>query len=291
MARVAGADVPVHIFGETGTGKEKVARALHRQSPRRGRPFVAVNASSLSDELFEAELFGHVRGAFTGAVADREGYVAAAEGGTLLIDEVADLSSRGQAKLLRFLTDGEYRRLGEAAPRRSNVRILTAANVELRARVTAGRFREDLLFRLAGAFTLVVPPLRDRGDDLELLCRHFLEQAARRHRLTPPRLPSDVALALRSYPWPGNVRELESEMQRLVVLSAGGPIRRDHVSPHVAQASAAPGPSELRASQRAWERDHIRSVLERHRGNRTRAAHALGITRQGLLEKLRRLGL
>jgi len=290
IARAALSESPIHILGETGTGKEHVARALHDLSPRAGRPFIPVNAASLGDELLESQLFGHVRGAFSGAVGDSEGYVAAAEGGTLFLDEVADLSPKGQAKLLRFLQDKQYCRLGETRLRRANVRVLTAANVPLRDRVAAGRFREDLLYRLE-VFTVAVPPLRERGDDALLLARHFLKAAAERDRVPVPRLPRDVGKVLLTYRWPGNVRELESEMGRLVLLARGRVARRDDLSPEVAGGARPPAGHAIGDVRRAFERDHVTAALRRSGGIRTRAAADLGITRQALYDKMRRLGL
>jgi two-component system, NtrC family, response regulator AtoC len=288
MARLTDSDVAVHIFGETGTGKERVAVAIHRRSRRGGGPFVAVNASSLSDELFETEMFGHVRGAFTGAVSAHEGYVARAEGGTLFIDEVAELTPRGQAKLLRFVQEKEYRRLGETELRRANLRILSAANVDLERRVAAGLFREDLMYRLR-PIVLDLPPLRERGDDVLLLARHFVRMAAQREGLAPPPLPTEVTKALATYAWPGNIRELENEMSRLVVLAGRGPILREHLSPRLAGPADAPSP--LRQARERFEREFVVRALARNGGNRTRTARELGLTRQALVAKIRRLGL
>jgi DNA-binding NtrC family response regulator len=289
MVRVVDSELSVHISGETGTGKERVAVAIHRRSRRGGGPFVAVNASSLSDELFEAEMFGHVRGAFTGAVASREGYVARAEGGTLFIDEVAELTPRGQAKLLRFVQEKEYCRVGETAPRRANLRILSAANVDLERRVATGHFREDLMYRLR-PIVLALPPLRERGEDVLVLARHFVRLAAQREGLTPPALPAEVARALASYSWPGNVRELENEMSRLVVLAGHGPILREHLSTRLSESAADPR-SRLRDARQRFEREFVARALSRNGGNRTRTAGELGLTRQALVSKIRRLGL
>ena len=184
LAQLGPDDMKVHVFGETGTGKERVARALHDLSPRRARPFVPVNGAGFTDDMLSAELFGHSRGAFTGAVTERTGYVAQAEGGTLFIDEVAELSGVGQARLLRFLQEGEYTRLGETNLRKANVRIISATNADLARRVEAGRFRQDLLYRLNDD-TIVVPPLRERGEDVLLLARHFLAWEAARRRVEP----------------------------------------------------------------------------------------------------------
>jgi DNA-binding NtrC family response regulator len=288
IERYAPSTLAVHVFGETGTGKERVAEAVHRRSARAGRPFVAVNASALPDELFEAEMFGHTRGAFTGAVAERRGYVAEAVGGTLFLDEVSDLSPRAQAKLLRFLATGEYRRLGETEPRRADVRILTAANQRLRDRVAAGSFREDLFYRLCDV-TIELPPLRERGDDVLLLARHFLRRAAEREGLPVGSLPAAVAERLRRHTWPGNVRELEREMHRLVVSAGRGPLRPEHLS-FGSSKSVAPG-GALREARRAFERDLLARTLAQHSGNKARAAWTLGISRQALVAKCRALGL
>jgi two-component system NtrC family response regulator len=289
IGRVATSGTNVHIFGETGTGKERVARAIHDLSPRSRGPFVALNAASLSEELFASQLFGHIRGSFTGAVQDSLGYVGEAEGGTLFLDEVADLSPMSQARLLRFLQEGEYHRLGEPQRlRKANVRIVTAANVPLEDWVRQGRFRDDLRYRI-DAVTLVVPPLRNRGGDVVLLARHFLASFAAKDKVPVPRLARDAAAALRAHAWPGNVRELQGEMQRLVVLVQGRAVRRDDL--RLSVASAAASPRALTEGRLVLERDYVTAALRRHEGSRTRAAAELGITRQALYEKIRRLGL
>jgi Nif-specific regulatory protein len=279
-------DVRVHVCGETGTGKERVARALHEHSPRAGRPFVAVNAAGFGDDLLVAELFGHARGAFTGAVAARDGYVAEAEGGTLFLDEVAELTPLAQARLLRFLQEAEYRRLGETTLRRANVRVLSATNVDLVQRVRQGRFREDLWFRLKHE-RLVVPPLRERGCDVLLLARHFLERLAGARCAAVPRLTARAEDALLAHAWPGNVRELESEMLRLVVRHPGASVGPEELSAEVAEAPRACG--TLRLVLRRVESDMVREALARHPGRQAHAAAELGITRQALWAKRRRL--
>jgi len=289
MARAAACEVNVHIHGETGTGKEKVARALHERSRRRGRPFVPVNAAGLSDDLFEAQLFGHVRGAFTGAVADRPGYVAAAEGGTLFMDEVGELSPRAQAKLLRFIEGREYQRLGDPTVRRANLRLLTATNVDLVREVARGRFREDLLYRL-NDLVLSVPSLRSRGEDLLLLAQHFIDEAVRSEGQARPRPIPAFWRAVRHYHWPGNVRQLQGEMRRLVVMAGGRAVGPDDLSSEVAAAPAVPR-APLRSFLQDAERGHVQRTLEAHGGVRSAAAAALGITRQALHAKMRRLGL
>ncbi len=287
MARLAPWDLTVHIHGETGTGKEVVARALHRHSPRSRGRFVPVNVAAFSDELLEAELFGHTRGAFTGAVAAREGYVARADGGTLLIDEVGDLSARAQLKLLRFLEERQYHCLGESTPRKGDVRVLSATNVNLRRRVSEGRFREDLFYRLSRS-TLHVPPLRDRGEDVILLARQLLRRAALRYRLPVPALTDPVLDLVRAFPWPGNVRQLENEMELQVIYADGGPARVEYFSSDVVSAPC-PGPAGLRRSMSDFEREHVRQALARH-GTLAAAAAELGISRQALYKKRRRYG-
>jgi DNA-binding NtrC family response regulator len=289
MRRVAEAELPVHIFGETGTGKERVARAIHDASPRAGRAFVALNASSISDELFEAEMFGHTKGAYTGAAQAREGHVAAAEGGTLFLDEVAELSSRAQTRLLRFVQESEYRRVGETFLRRCNVRVVTAANVRLEDQVACGLFRRDLLYRLT-VLTLALPPLRDRGDDVVLLARTFLREAATTAGLPVPELPRELASALRECAWPGNVRQLQNEMRRLVTMTLGEGLNADQLSAGVERGGARPL-ERLRLARREFERAYVREALKRHGGNRARTAAALGLSRQGLGLKLNSLGL
>ncbi len=284
LSRVAPSDLVVHVTGETGTGKERVAEALHRHSRRAAGPFVPVNASAIPDELFESQMFGHVRGSFTGAAADHAGYVAEAEGGTLFLDEVADLSPRAQPKLLRFLEKREYRRVGENRVRRADVRIVTAANVPLETRM-----RPDVVFRLKD-LVLTLPPLRDRGDDLWLLAAEFLRQHAR-PGAPAPALSAEARRRLRAYAWPGNVRELEREIRCAVVLAGRGPVRAEHLS--IGAPAGAP-PTALRPLKDAlvaFERDYVGRALEQLGGNRARTAIALGISRQALFAKIARMGI
>jgi DNA-binding NtrC family response regulator len=261
-----------------------VAEALHRHSPRAAGPFVAVNASSLSDELFESEMFGHVRGSFTGAVGDREGFVAAAQGGTLFLDEVTDLSPRAQAKLLRFLERREYRRVGENRLRQADVRILSAANVALEERL-----RADLVFRLKDV-VLALPPLRERGDDVLALALAFLRREVRPGRPVPA-LAADARRALQGYAWPGNVRELQREMRRAVVLAGRDAIRAEHLSITGAVAETTPARRPLKDAVLGFERQYVAAALRELGGNRARTAVVLGITRQALVAKIARLGL
>jgi DNA-binding NtrC family response regulator len=250
---------------------------------------VPVNAAGFSDDLFVAELFGHARGAFTGAVTAREGYVAEAEGGTLFIDEVGDMSPLAQVRLLRFLEAGEYQRLGETVARRADVRVISATNVDLPRRVREGRFREDLWFRLAGEL-IGLPPLRERGADVLLLARHFLRAQVVGRGAAPPVLPPEAEAALLAHSWPGNVRELQSEMRRLGVRAAGRPVRVEDLSPALQQRPARRS-GTLRSALRQCEAELVQEAIERHDGIMARAAAELGVTRQGLWLKVRRLGL
>jgi DNA-binding NtrC family response regulator len=292
IGRAAGTAFPVLIEGESGTGKELVARALHRLSPRRDRPFAAINCAALTDELIEAELFGHTRGAFTGAIGHRVGLFEQAHGGTLFLDEVSELSARAQAKLLRVLQEREIRRLGENVTRAIDVRLVAATNVSLAEAATRGAFREDLRFRLA-VVPIRVPPLRDRVEDVPLLAQAFWRQAlvdtGKRAGLAP-----DALATLCRYPWPGNVRELQNVMSALAVIApVGGRVSSRHVSQALGSVSAgveSPG-VPLDAAKRLFEQRMIASALARHGGRRSAAARELGLTRQGLTKALRRLGL
>jgi DNA-binding NtrC family response regulator len=292
IARAAGTNFAVLIEGESGTGKELVARALHRLSARRHRRLAAVNCAALTDELIEAELFGHVRGAFTGAVGARTGLFEEAHGGTLFLDEVSELSARGQAKLLRALQEREIRRLGENAVRPVDVRVIAAANVPLADAVAHGRFREDLLFRLA-VVRVRMPSLRDRIEDVPLLAQAFwrplLGECGKRAALGP-----DAMAELCRHHWPGNVRELQNVMAALSVTApARGLVRARHVSAVLAGVTtSSAGPvARLEVALRGFERQVVSSALARHSGRRQHAARELGLTRQGLTKAIRRLGL
>ncbi len=288
--RAAAAPFPVLIEGESGCGKELVARAIHRLGPRRERHFCEVNAAALTDELLESELFGHARGAFTGAIAERPGLFEEAHGGTLFLDEVGELSPRAQAKLLRALQEGEIRRVGESCSRKVDVRIVAATNRSLPAEVKAGRFRHDLMYRL-DVIRLTVPPLRDRVEDIPLLAQHFWGAAAARtgSRAT---LAPEAMTALALYAWPGNVRELQNVMAALAV--SAPPRGRVGVSSLPAALSRGGVPASgqtLEEARRHFEERFVRAVLARAGGRRGRAAAELGLTRQGFAKLLQRLGL
>ncbi|MFP3939830.1 MAG: sigma-54-dependent transcriptional regulator [Thermoanaerobaculia bacterium] len=295
ITRVGKARGPVLILGESGTGKELAARAVHEESGRRGGPFVAVNCAGIPHELMESELFGHREGAFTGARRDRAGLFQEADGGTLLLDEVAEMPAALQAKLLRVLQDGEVRPVGADRNVAVDARILAASHQDLEAAVEAGRFREDLFYRLE-TFRLHVPPLRERGDDLVLLAVRFLgrfsqEAGGRVQGFSPEALET-----LRRYPFPGNVRELQNAVERAVAYCDGAEVRPEHLPARirrhglpasaVASAAAADGGGEELPTLAEVETRHIRRVLERLGGNKRQAARTLGISRRTLYRKL-----
>ena len=289
-ARVAPRDVTVLIRGESGTGKERVAEAIVAASARAGGPFVRFNCAALPGELAEAELFGHKRGAFTGASRDRPGLFREAHGGTLLLDEVGELSLDAQAKLLRVLQEGEVRPVGEDRAQPVDVRILAATHRDLRARVEAGAFREDLFWRL-NVVELAIPPLRERPEDIAPLARHFLEHFARRFGTPLPPLGAALLDRLRAHRWPGNVRELEHTIERLVILSPPGALDLSLLPGAAATDPGGLEPLSLRQRVEAYERGIIAEALQATGGNRSEAARRLGTSRVTLLDKLRKYGL
>jgi DNA-binding NtrC family response regulator len=289
VSRAAAAPFAVLIEGESGVGKELVARAVHQLGPRRERRFCDVNCAALPDDLLEAELFGHARGAFTGAVADRAGLFEAANGGTLFLDEVADLSARAQAKLLRVIQQQEVRRVGETFTRPVDVRFVTAANRDMRAEAAGGRFRHDLLYRL-DVIRIAVPPLRERPDDIAPLAAHFWAAAAARVASTAA-LTHGALAALASYHWPGNVRELQNVIAALAVAAPARGLVRPHLLPAAIAGAAAPRSARLIDARSQFERRFVEAALARAGGSRTRAARELGVSRQGLLKILARLGV
>ena len=302
---VADSDLTVLILGETGTGKELVARTVQARSPRSGQPLVYVNCAALPESIAESELFGHVRGSFTGAIADRRGKFELAHGGTLFLDEVGELPASVQPKLLRALQAGEIQRIGADRTRTVDVRILAATNRDLEAEVKAGRFRPDLYHRLS-VFPVRVPPLRERAEDVPLLAGHFLDQARLRLGTPPLRLARDTAARLTRYPWPGNVRELEHVLMRAALRAAsegrGGSLV---VQPRHLSLEPAPGPAPdddrdpgrpdaggaLREATEEFQRRHIQQAVARAQGNWAAAARALGVDRGNLYRQARRLGL
>jgi transcriptional regulator with GAF, ATPase, and Fis domain len=271
---VAPTEASVLILGETGTGKELVAHEIHRRSQRRDKPLVRVNCASVPKDLFESEFFGHTRGAFTGAIKDRAGRFETAEGGTIFLDEIGEVSLEMQSKLLRVLQEKRYERVGDDRTRRADVRIVAATNRDLKKAIAVGRFREDLFYRL-NVFPIQVPPLRDRMDDIPLLAKHFVEISAKELKCAKPRLTRAAVTKLQSYDWPGNVRELRNVIERAVILACGGVLEFD--LPITGQSAPAVRPS-LRSDSSAsslaqpkfltqaelecLERDNLLQVLE-----------------------------
>ena len=292
VERFGATDLAIHLTGESGVGKELVARALHVASPRQGAAFVAVNCAAMPDTLLESELFGHVRGAFTGADKARRGKLALADRGTLFLDEVADLSAAAQAKLLRVLEDGEVTPVGSEVAIRVDLRIVSASHKDLRAAVAEGRFRQDLYYRLVGV-ELAIPPLRDRGDDRLELARTFLARVAAR-RPAPKRISPEAAAAITGYPWPGNVRELRHAIERACAIATGEVIEAADLALRAPLTSAALGPTAAAslASQfaglDATERRLVEEAMARTGGNVAEAARLLGITRIMLKRRLER---
>jgi DNA-binding NtrC family response regulator len=291
IAQVAPTDSTVLVLGETGTGKELVARAIHEKSPRRERPLVKINCAALPRELVESELFGHERGAFTGAVQQRRGRFELADGGTLFLDEVGELPPEAQAKLLRVLQEREFERIGGGRSLRVDVRVLAATNRDLRAEVGAGRFRADLYFRI-DVFPIVLPPLRARRDDVPPLLRHFAARTARRlGRAIDGISPAFVERA-RAYDWPGNIRELENVVERALIMWRGGPLDASELL--ALPADAAPAAPTGGGTLEELERAHIRRVLEEARWRiegDDGAARKLGLNPSTLRGRMRRLGL
>ncbi|MGO9256564.1 MAG: sigma-54-dependent transcriptional regulator [Bryobacteraceae bacterium] len=297
VAQAARSDATVLITGESGTGKELVARAIHDFSTRAQKPFLSVNCSGLTDTLLEAELFGHTRGAFTGAAMDRAGLFEAADGGTLFLDELASTSPTFQASLLRVLQSGEVRRVGSTQTRRVNVRVIGASNAKLRDMVAAGNFRADLFYRLS-VLSIDLPPLRERIGDIELLTAHFL-QRFRAPGEAAPHLTSEAIAALSAYPFPGNVRELENALRRAVALTSGGLITVDCLPPEISSARHKPGAAESsearlvtdRPTMEELQRRYLQLILEETGWNRRRAAAVLDLDRRTIQRLIARYQL
>jgi two-component system nitrogen regulation response regulator NtrX len=305
VARVAPTNGRVLILGESGAGKELIAQAIHDRSERSGGPFVKVNCAAIPQELIESELFGAVRGAYTGAHESRQGKFEAAHGGTLFLDEVGDMALPVQTKVLRALQDGEIEKVGSNRVSRVNVRVIAATNKDLSAEVRSGRFREDLFFRL-NVVPIEVPPLRARGDDIELLARAFLEEYCAENNVPPKAFDDEVVALLRRYPWPGNVRELRNQVERIVIMCPGDTVRVEDLSAELRDGApsvsrqASPGNQTvssgyrgmpLHDARRRFERDMIVDALERSRWNVSRAAEDLGIERTNLHKKMKLLGV
>ena len=290
--KVAGTDANVLVLGENGTGKELVAQALHRRSRREGQPFVPVDLGAITPSLFESELFGHRKGAFTGADADRTGLVELADGGTLFLDEIGNAGPAEQAKLLSVLQRRAIVRVGEGQPRPVDLRLVSATNAPVYERVAEGAFRQDLLYRI-NTVEIRLPALRDRGDDLFLLSDHFLRQYATQYGRPVRAFTAPARDRMRAYGWPGNVRELQHTIERAVILAEG-----DEIGPGDLQFSATPPPTRASRSLptdtldlEEIERAAVRSALSKHGGNITRAADELGLTRKSLYRRIEKYGL
>ena len=285
IARVGPSDATVLITGENGTGKSLVARSLHAASPRTSKPFLTLNAGGISEGVFESEMFGHVKGAFTDARADRVGRFELADGGTLFLDEIGNVPSSQQGKLLRVLETGEFERVGSSRTRRCDVRVLSATNADLPAEVAAGRFRQDLLFRL-NTIEIHVPSLRERREDIPLLARHFLDSHAERYRKKVTGFEPAAMEALLAHRWPGNVRELDHAVERAVLMSAGGAIRAGDL----ALKRGADGARLEDLSLEEVENLLVRKAMDRFAGNVSQAARALGLSRSALYRRLEKHG-
>jgi two-component system response regulator HydG len=297
IALVAPTEATVLIQGESGTGKELVAQAIHANSPRRAGPLVTVNCSALPETLLESELFGHERGAFTGATERRIGRFELAHGGTIFLDEIGELTPAAQSKLLRVLQSQEFERVGGTKTLKVDVRVIAATNKDLEAAVRGGQFREDLLYRLR-VFPLTVPPLRERRDDIPLMADHFLKRYVERHRRQIRGLTPRALDLLMRYDWPGNVRELEHALERAVILARGEHITPEELPPNIRAIGGDPGgttpqepPVPVGLRLKEVERELIHKTLERTGGNRTKAAEILGISRATLHNKLKEYGL
>ncbi len=287
IGRVGPSDANVLITGENGTGKGTVARALHAVSLRSSRPLAIVNAGGLSEGVFESELFGHVKGAFTDAKTDRVGRFEMADGGTIFLDEIANVPMNLQPKLLRVLETGEFERVGSSKTRRVDVRILSATNSDLHAEVAAGRFRQDLLFRL-NTIEIRIPPLRDRREDIPILAAHFLRQHAQRYRKRVSAFEGNALRALTEHPWPGNVRELDHSVERAVLMTHGPEMKTEDLGLRAGSEREKPLDD---MSLEEVECFLIKKALGRFDGNVSRAAEALGLSRSALYRRLQRYGL
>ena len=283
ISDVAGYDYPVSISGETGTGKELVATAIHNESARGGASFVPINCGALPEGLIESELFGHVKGAFSGALRDKKGRFELADRGTVFLDEIAELSKLMQVKLLRFLQESTFIKVGGEKTQTVDVRIICATNKNLKKEVKRGQFREDLFYRL-NVIPILIPPLRDRKNDIPLLVEHFLNEAGQANRRTPPRLSQEALSRIMDYSWPGNVRELQNAVQFAIVKCSGHTIRPDDLPMELrdlSQVCPRPGPA------RKLDSDRVKAALTQTGGNKAKAARVLGVGRATLYRFLK----
>lgn len=295
LERVSDSIITVLVLGETGTGKELIAKAIHYNSSRRGNKFLVQNCGALTDSLLESELFGHKKGSFTGAIADKKGLFEEADGGTVFLDEIAETSPAMQIRLLRVLQEGEVKRIGENEHRRVDVRVIAATNKSLEQMVKEGSFREDLYYRLS-VIPINIPPLRERKDDIPPLAHHFLDKACRKFGKNITRIAEDAMKILETYTFPGNVRELENEIERAVMLADGDAITAEALSAKVKRAAMpeaaarALGGGLMEAVDRL-KRNMIEEAMALESGNKTKTAERLGLTRQSLQQMMKRLGM
>ena len=288
IRKVAPASAPVLLLGESGTGKEMAALAIHRRSPRKSGPFVPINCSAIPENLLESELFGHEKGAFTGADRERKGLIETADGGTLFLDEIGDLPPAFQVKLLRFLQEQNFQRVGGRQTLQADVRVVAATNADLKGRIAAGNFREDLYFRLA-VVVLHLPPLRDREDDVALVARTLLERFAALNSKTGLSFAPDALRVLMRYAWPGNVRELQNRVQRAVIMADGKRIQTEDLE--LTETAAALPAQTLRDARENVEREMVQAALKRCSGKISAAAAELGVSRPTLYELMEKLSI
>jgi two-component system NtrC family response regulator len=288
VRKVAPTTAPVLILGESGTGKEMVAQALHRRGPQKNGPFIAINCNAIPENLLESELFGYEKGAFTGAQTQRKGHIESASGGTLFLDEIGDLPPSVQVKLLRYLQEKRFQRVGGRQEIQSDARVIAATNLNLQDSVAKGTFREDLYFRLA-VVVIRTPPLRDRGNDVSLLAAEFLRRYAAQHGKSGLTFTPDAARAIASHGWPGNVRELQNRVQRALIMAEGRRVTAGDLE-LVDAAGAMPGQT-LREAREAVEKALVESALRRHSGRISSAAVELGVSRPTLYELMEKLGI
>ena len=288
IRKVAASSAPILLLGESGTGKEMAAAAIHRRSARKEKPFVAINCSAIPENLIESELFGHEKGAFTGATAQKKGLLESAEGGTLFLDEIGDLPAPIQVKLLRFLQEQTFLRVGGRQEIQTDARIVAATNADLKAAVASGAFREDLFFRLA-VIVVHLPPLRERGEDFAVVAREFLERFAKENGKSGLSFAPDAQRAMQRHPWPGNVRELQNRIQRGVIMTDGKRITAADLDLDDAGESGATG--TLKEARDTLDREMVQRALKRHGGKIAPAAAELGISRPTFYELMEKLGI
>jgi len=287
IRKVAGTNAPVLLLGESGTGKELAALAIHERSPRKDKSFVAINCNGIPENLLESELFGHEKGSFTGAHAQRKGLIENAADGTLFLDEIGELPPPIQVKLLRFLQEQRFQRVGGRQEIQIDTRVIAATNADLKQTISEGKFREDLYFRLA-VVVIMLPPLRDRGDDVALLARDFLQRYAAQNNKKSLAFSPDALRALYRHNWPGNVRELQNRVKRAVIMTDGKRLTADDLE--LADLSQT-APATLKEAREAVEKEVVQNALKRHQGKITSAAQELGVSRPTLYELMEKLGI